>query len=41
LRYVLWVREEVQACGVPQLTEYRGHQSLRKVINKGYQVVTF
>ncbi len=35
------VREEVQASGVPLLTEYRGHQSLRKVINEGYQVVTF
>ncbi len=35
------VREEVQASGVPLLTEYRGHQSLRRVINEGYQVVTF
>jgi hypothetical protein len=35
------VREEVEASGVPLLTEYRGHQSLRKVINEGYQVVTF
>jgi hypothetical protein len=35
------VREEVQASGVPLLAEYRGHQSLRKVINEGYQVVTF
>ena len=35
------VREAVQASGVPLLTEYRGHQSLRKVINEGYQVVTF
>src|ERR687895_1965356 len=32
------VREEVQASGVPLLAEYRGHQSLRKVINEGYQV---
>ncbi len=35
------VREEVQASGVPLLTEYKGHQSLRKVIKEGYQVVTF
>jgi len=35
------IREEVQATGVPLLTEYRGHQSLRQVINEGYQVVTF
>ena len=35
------VREEIQASGVPLLTEYRGHQSLRKVIKEGYQVVTF
>jgi hypothetical protein len=35
------VREEVQACGVPLLAEYRGHQSLRRLISEGYQVVTF
>ena len=35
------VKEEVEASGVPLLTEYRGHQSLRKVINAGYQVGTF
>ncbi len=35
------VKGEVQASGVPLLTEYKGHQSLRKVINEGYQVVTF
>jgi hypothetical protein len=35
------VREEVEASGVPLLAEYRGHQSLRKVIKEGYQVVTF
>ena len=34
-------REAVQASGVALLTDYRGHQSLRKVINEGYQVVTF
>ena len=35
------VREEVQASGVPLLAEYRGHQSLRRLISEGYQVVTF
>jgi hypothetical protein len=35
------VREKVQACGVPLLAEYRGHQSLRRLISEGYQVVTF
>jgi hypothetical protein len=35
------VREEVQASGVPLLAEYRGHQSLRKVIKEGYEIVTF
>jgi len=35
------VREEVEASGVPLLTEYRGHQSLRKVIKEGYEIVTF
>lgn len=35
------VSEEVQASGVPLLTEYRGHQSLRKLVGEGYQVITF
>jgi hypothetical protein len=35
------VREEVEASGVPLLTEYRGHQSLRKVIKEGYEIVSF
>ena len=35
------VREEVEASGVPLLTEYRGHQSLRRLINEGYEVITF
>ena len=33
------VREAVQASGVQPLPVYRGHQSLRKVINARYQVV--
>ena len=35
------VKEEVQASGVSLLTEYRGHQSLRKLIRDGFEVVTF
>ena len=35
------VREEVEAAGVPLLTEYRGHQSLRRLVNEGYQIITF
>ena len=35
------VREEVEASGVPLLTEYRGHQSLRKLVNEGYEVIIF
>ena len=35
------VREEVEASGVPLLTEYRGHQSLRKLVIEGYQIMTF
>ena len=35
------VREAVEASGVPLLTEYRGHQSLRKLVEEGYQVITF
>ena len=35
------VREEVEASGIPLLTEYKGHQSLRQRLIQGYQVVTF
>ena len=33
--------EQVEAGGVPPLAEYRGHQSLRRLVNEGYQVITF
>jgi hypothetical protein len=35
------VRDEVEASGVQLLTEYRGHQSLRKLIKEGFEIVTF
>ncbi|CAA9424637.1 MAG: hypothetical protein AVDCRST_MAG80-167 [uncultured Rubrobacteraceae bacterium] len=35
------VKEEVQASGIPLLTEYKGHQSLRQRVIQGYQVITF
>ena len=35
------VKEEVEASGVPLLAEYRGHQSLRKLVGEGFQVITF
>jgi hypothetical protein len=35
------VRGEVEASGVPLLAEYRGHQSLRKLVTEGYQIITF
>lgn len=35
------VRDEVEASGVPLLAEYRGHQSLRKLIKEGFEIVTF
>ena len=35
------VREDIEAAGVPLLTEYRGHQSLRRLVNEGYQIITF
>ena len=35
------VRDEVQASGVPLLTEYKGHQSLRRLVGEGFQVITF
>lgn len=35
------VRGEVEDSGVPLLTEYRGHQSLRRLVSEGYQIITF
>ncbi len=35
------VREEVEASGIPLLTQYKGQQSLRERLIQGYQVVTF
>jgi len=35
------VKEEVEASGVALLTEYRGHQSLRRLVNEGYQIISF
>ncbi len=35
------VKDEVQASGIPLLTEYKGHQSLRERVVQGYQVITF
>ncbi len=35
------VKEEVEASGIPLLTEYKGHQSLRERVAQGYQVITF
>ena len=35
------VKDEVETSGVPLLTEYRGHQSLRRLIREGFEVVTF
>jgi hypothetical protein len=35
------VKEPVQDSGVPLLAEYRGHQSLRKLVGEGFQVITF
>lgn len=33
--------ERVRASGVPLLEEYERHPSLRKLVSKGYQVITF
>lgn len=35
------VKDEIEASGVPLLTEYRGHQSIRRLINEGYEIVSF
>ncbi|MDP6459705.1 MAG: hypothetical protein QF829_02815 [Candidatus Hydrothermarchaeota archaeon] len=34
-------REGVQACGIPLLGEYDGHPSFKKLLSRGYQVITF
>lgn len=35
------VKEEVQQSGIPLLGEYEGHPSIRKLVNQGYQIITF
>jgi hypothetical protein len=35
------VKDGVQACAVPLLSEYDGHPSFKKLLSQGYQVVTF
>jgi hypothetical protein len=35
------VREDVEATGVPLLTEYKGHQSVRDRVIQGYEIITF
>jgi hypothetical protein len=35
------VKEEVRQSGIPLLGEYEGHPSLRKLVEQGYQIITF
>lgn len=35
------VKEKVQAAGVPFVSEYEGHPSFKKLLDAGYQVITF
>ena len=35
------VKDEVEAAGVPLLSEYADHPSLRTLITDGYEVITF
>ena len=35
------VKEAVKAAGIPLLSDYEGHPSLRGLIAQGYQVITF
>lgn len=35
------VKDEVEASGVPLLAEYRGHQSLRKLVAEGFQEIIY
>lgn len=34
-------KEQVQACDVKLLSEYDGHPSFKKLVDAGYQVITF
>ncbi|RMD78335.1 MAG: hypothetical protein D6809_06050 [Gammaproteobacteria bacterium] len=35
------VEEAVRACGIPLLAESEGHPSLRRLLEEGYQVLSF
>ncbi len=35
------VKEEVQRAGVDLIDEYRGHPSVKRLVEQGYEVVTF
>lgn len=35
------VKDEVQESGIELLDEYRGHPSVKKLVDRGYEVVTF
>jgi len=35
------VKEEVQQVGIELLDEYKGHPSVKKLVERGYEVVTF
>jgi hypothetical protein len=35
------VKDALVAAGIPMLTDYKGHASLRKLMSEGYQVITF
>ncbi|TVP60495.1 MAG: hypothetical protein EA351_00595 [Gemmatimonadales bacterium] len=35
------VKDEVREAGIPFLSEYQGHPSLRKRVAEGYEIVTF
>lgn len=35
------VKEKIEELGVPLLSEYDGHPSLKKLVSQGYQVITY
>lgn len=35
------VRDEVVACGVKLLDEYKGHPSIKTLLDEGYEIITF
>jgi len=40
-RRAFGVKDQVQSCDVKLLSEYDGHPSFKKLVDAGYQIITF